>query len=168
MVMIADRYSLAPACCMVCRQSKTPCVDLQSEDDDLAYRVTHLYLCRDCVRDLGRKITEWADVYAVPLGWHVVDDAEAKVSADELDAVRDELVRTRDELDALKALRDAFVRANSYKWIYPEDDLRRSAEYLAEPDDEDDEDDEADGGDAPRSVIAGPAAERRAAKRVPS
>ena len=93
MVMIADRYRLAPACCLVCRQSKTPCVDLQSEDDDLAYQVTHLYLCRDCVRDLGVMLGRWAVAQGRPLGWSIVQDSELAELVADLDVARAEIGR---------------------------------------------------------------------------
>jgi hypothetical protein len=106
MAIVADKYTLAPACCMVCRLSKTPCFDMQSENDDLAYQVSHNYLCRDCVRDLATTITRWGIEHQQRLGWSVITDEDREHLENERNAAIQEaeaLGRELREFDVLKA-----------------------------------------------------------------
>jgi hypothetical protein len=107
MAIVADKYTLAPACCMQCGWSKTPCLDLQSENDDLAYRVTHNYLCRDCIRDYGITITRWGIEHQQPLGWSIITDEEREHLIDERNAAIQEAEAANAELRNYEAISTA-------------------------------------------------------------
>jgi hypothetical protein len=132
---VADKYTLAPAGCVVCRLSKVPCMDLQSENDDLAYQVSHNYLCRDCIRDMGMTITKWAKDHAGTLGWQVIRDDELEHLIDERNAAIQEAEAANAELREFEALRlslgklrltpDPIVHAAVYSGEAPEPRLEK-------------------------------------------
>jgi hypothetical protein len=105
MAIVADRYTLAPACCMTCGHSKVPLIDEQNEMDELAYQVRHLYQCRDCIRDKALMITRWAKEHGGSLGWSVITDGELEHLIDERNAAIQEAEAANAELRNFEELR---------------------------------------------------------------
>lgn len=108
---IVDTYSHSPAVCMLCRGGATPAIDFTRDLDEYVNQMERLYLCCNCLRDLGRHMTrQRPEVGFVVMLTHEYAAERAAAAADraELAEVKAALEAANDAVAALRRV-DSFV-----------------------------------------------------------
>jgi hypothetical protein len=110
MHIIVEHYRAAPACCMLCRGDKTPAIDFQREHDPSFGIAEALYLCRDCIRDLAKDITEKYPA----LGFRILRAEQLAAYDERMIELTEENETLRERLESADTALAALTRVMSY------------------------------------------------------